>query len=394
MKTSWLSASSGVVVASFTQRTLHRPLPTLKTKTTTKTASSATASTITSRPFHTSRPLHVSPFTVRARRIAKRLATETRPSKIRELEAKQKLLDREMDLKSVVQPEAHLHAMGPRPSLKGLNAFQRLDVHIQRETDPRKKRQLQLRKIRLQMRRELNPPPQPAPGTEGLSRIERLAVQAAQETNPARARMLEEKRQRLMAEKDALARREAGVAQLFTGTPTWSVRALLPPSSSGSTDEEPAIITPETLHHLLRLSALPPPASTTEEAAMLAILHTQLHFVRDIQTVATKGVQPLHVIRDERSDTLDRMLEARKTLLNKAIAQETRFGFHGRPRRNRVAEAVTVKSWSKLDVNSKAAKPEPALRYPDEEALVELATRPRRKQGFFVVDGGKTKRGE
>ncbi|CAG8975240.1 hypothetical protein HYALB_00011940 [Hymenoscyphus albidus] len=81
----------------------------------------------------------------------------------------------------------------------------------------------------------------------------------------------------------------------FLSTPSWSVRALFPDPTTPLKQE----ITPKQLHHLLRLSALPQPKSPDEEAEMLKTLHTQLHFVRDIQSVNTEGVEPLQSIRDE-----------------------------------------------------------------------------------------------
>src|SRR4030081_3089495 len=71
--------------------------------------------------------------------------------------------------------------------------------------------------------------------------------------------------------------------------PSWSVRSLLPDPFVPPAEE----ITPKQLHHLLRLSALPQPKSPEEEAEMLKTLHSQLHFVRDIQSVITDGVEPL-----------------------------------------------------------------------------------------------------
>ncbi|KAI9733681.1 MAG: hypothetical protein M1834_003283 [Cirrosporium novae-zelandiae] len=81
--------------------------------------------------------------------------------------------------------------------------------------------------------------------------------------------------------------------------PTWSARSLLP--SSSSSDHDTPTISSRQLHHLLRLSALPPPSTPEEEASMLATLQSQLHFVREIQNIDTKGVEPLRAIRDETS---------------------------------------------------------------------------------------------
>ncbi|KAI9750701.1 MAG: translation elongation factor Tu [Chaenotheca gracillima] len=79
-------------------------------------------------------------------------------------------------------------------------------------------------------------------------------------------------------------------------TPSWSVRSLLPPSTEAT--DAPSI-TSKQLHHLLRLSALPAPSSPEEEAKMLKTLKSQLHFVKDVQSVDTAGVEPLRSIRDE-----------------------------------------------------------------------------------------------
>ncbi|KAI9846973.1 MAG: hypothetical protein M1837_003329 [Sclerophora amabilis] len=79
-------------------------------------------------------------------------------------------------------------------------------------------------------------------------------------------------------------------------TPSWSVRSLLPPSAEAT---DAPTITPKQLHHLLRLSALPAPSSSEDEAKMLQTLRSQLHFVKDVQSVDTKDVEPLRSIRDE-----------------------------------------------------------------------------------------------
>ena len=100
--------------------------------------------------------------------------------------------------------------------------------------------------------------------------------------------------------------------------PTWSVKSLLPPppplrvplSPSFPSTSEPqpepesdtasSEITSATLAHLCHLSALPPPVpSSPEESALLASLYTHLHFVRHIQSVDTRDVEPLRAIRDE-----------------------------------------------------------------------------------------------
>ncbi|KAF8425667.1 hypothetical protein EV426DRAFT_54970 [Tirmania nivea] len=80
--------------------------------------------------------------------------------------------------------------------------------------------------------------------------------------------------------------------------PSWSVRSLLPKTNAASIPKT-FEITPEKLRHLLRLAALPPPASEEEEADLMKTLLDQLHFVKDVQSVDTSGIEPLAVIRDE-----------------------------------------------------------------------------------------------
>lgn len=214
-------------------------------------------------------------------------------------------------------------------------------------------------------------------------------------------------------------RRAASIGHEAFATPNWSVRSLLPSdtstsSSSTSTsttlpDETTATtkkITPETLNHLLRLSALPPPASEAEQAAMLSTLETQLHFVRDIQTVDTKGVEPLRVIRDETSEGVERETKKIISAADAALKREVKFGFHERPRRVADAESpLGSKSNSTKGLKGVREITLPAKQntesighvaqeYEDEEALVEEATRTRRESGYFVVDSGKAKRGE
>ena len=127
--------------------------------------------------------------------------------------------------------------------------------------------------------------------------------------------------------------------------PTWSVRSSLLPSASEKPTEE---ITPQTLHHLLRLSALPQPKSPEEEAEMLKTLHSQLYFVKDIQSVDTEGVEPLQSIRDE---TKDGIREATIGLddLRETLNAEEFVGRNRRPRRRRGA-AVTQKEVEGWDV--------------------------------------------
>ncbi|KAK9797936.1 putative Glutamyl-tRNA(Gln) amidotransferase subunit F, mitochondrial [Seiridium cardinale] len=120
--------------------------------------------------------------------------------------------------------------------------------------------------------------------------------------------------------------------------PTWSVRSLLPPSSSEGTPsaalEQDEEITPSTLRHLLRLSALPPPSSPEEESQLLNTLRSQLHFVRNIQSIDTTGVEPLVSIRDETSQGVQEQTVGLDAL-KEALGREDVIGHNKRPRRRR-----------------------------------------------------------
>ncbi|KAK2627577.1 hypothetical protein QTJ16_003543 [Diplocarpon rosae] len=145
------------------------------------------------------------------------------------------------------------------------------------------------------------------------------------------------------SEKSAGAAREPlDIAELLS-KPTWSVRSLAPSTPSASSE-----ITPEKLHHLLRLSALPLPKSPEEEASMLATLHSQLHFVQDIQTVDTEGVEPLQSIRDETEEGIKDATIGMEEL-KEALGKEDFTGRNRRPRRRReVVNAGKVEKWDVL----------------------------------------------
>ncbi|KAH6622890.1 hypothetical protein F5144DRAFT_344084 [Chaetomium tenue] len=124
--------------------------------------------------------------------------------------------------------------------------------------------------------------------------------------------------------------------------PTWSIRALLPPSTTTTTTptqphppQEPPL-TPPQLHHLLNLSALPHPPTPSLTTHMLTTLHAQLHFVRDIQRVPTANIPPLSAIRDE---TAAGQREAKIGLETAGVAAALRAeevrGRCRRPRRRR-----------------------------------------------------------
>lgn len=113
--------------------------------------------------------------------------------------------------------------------------------------------------------------------------------------------------------------------------PSWSVTSLLSPSSS-ETDSELPEVTPKTLSHLLNLSALPQPKTKEEEEKMLKTLRSQLHFVREIQSVDTTGVKPLSAIREETEEARAEMTIGLDTL-KEALGQEEIRGRMKRPRR-------------------------------------------------------------
>lgn len=126
--------------------------------------------------------------------------------------------------------------------------------------------------------------------------------------------------------------------------PTWSVKSLLPTSKTTETE-----VTPEKLYHLLRLSALPLPKTPEEEAQMLKTLHSQLHFVKEIQKVDTEGVEPLVAIRDETEEARFENTIGLETL-EEAFANEETKGRNQRPRRRRdaVVDTKGAEDWDAL----------------------------------------------
>lgn len=89
---------------------------------------------------------------------------------------------------------------------------------------------------------------------------------------------------------------------------------------------------------------------------MLQTLHSQLHFVRDAQSVDTTGVEPLRSLRDE---TAEGVAEATIGLqqLREALAKEIRFGHRRRPKRQRGDKIDTkgVEDWNPLQTASRTA---------------------------------------
>ena len=154
------------------------------------------------------------------------------------------------------------------------------------------------------------------------------------------------------------------VADLLS-RPSWSVSSLLPRNNQQS--EQPSV-TSKQLHHLLRLSALPPPKDANEEDRMLATLSSQLHFVKEIQSVDTTGVEPLRSLRDESQSgeqEAELGMDALKTALN---GEEVRGKHHKRIRRRKDDSAERVGHDDDWDV---------------------LGTAGRKVGRFFVVEGGK-----
>jgi hypothetical protein len=103
---------------------------------------------------------------------------------------------------------------------------------------------------------------------------------------------------------------------------------------------------------------------------MLKTLHSQLHFVRDIQSVDTEGVEPLQSIRDETEQGIKDAAIGMKDL-KKVLEEEETVGRNKRPKRRR-AEAVHTKGVEDWDVLGTA------------EDMVETPA-----GAFFVVRSGK-----
>jgi len=131
--------------------------------------------------------------------------------------------------------------------------------------------------------------------------------------------------------------------------PIWSVRSLLPDPDKPIPPSE--VIDQKKLHHLLRLSALPYPKDEAEEKSMIDTLHSQLHFVRDIQSVDTDGVEAFMSIRDE---TEEGIKEATITMdsLKEAFEREEIVGsWLRRPRRKvrgNIRKAMEFENWDPL----------------------------------------------
>jgi hypothetical protein len=87
---------------------------------------------------------------------------------------------------------------------------------------------------------------------------------------------------------------------------------------------------------------------------MLETLHSQLHFVRDIQSVNTEGVEPLQSIRDETEEGIEEATIGMEDLKEAFLAEEIK-GRNQRPRRKR-EEPVDTKGVEDWDVLGTASK--------------------------------------
>ncbi|RMJ23572.1 hypothetical protein PHISP_05555 [Aspergillus sp. HF37] len=128
--------------------------------------------------------------------------------------------------------------------------------------------------------------------------------------------------------------RKADIESLLA-KPTWSVRSLLP--DQGAESSSPSV-RPEQLRHLLRLSALPQPSSQAEEKEMLETLESQIHFVKQVQSVDATDIEPLQCIRDESPDAVnERTIGVDR--LQGAMCKERVFG-----RRKRIQRVESEKN--------------------------------------------------
>ncbi|KAL9045666.1 MAG: hypothetical protein Q9214_001327 [Letrouitia sp. 1 TL-2023] len=127
----------------------------------------------------------------------------------------------------------------------------------------------------------------------------------------------------------------------FLGPPTWSTSDLV------DSKDSIAQISPQQLHHLLRLSALPLPTSPAQERKMLAMLQSQLRFVRTIQEIDVDDVEPLQSIRDETAESRKEM-EIGLEELKGEFEKEEVVGKRGRIRRK--AEELVVEEDENWDV--------------------------------------------
>ncbi|KAK3321162.1 hypothetical protein B0T19DRAFT_444940 [Cercophora scortea] len=91
---------------------------------------------------------------------------------------------------------------------------------------------------------------------------------------------------------------------------------------------------------------------------MLATLHSQLHFVRDIQSVDTSGLEPLRSIRDETDAGIsEATIGLDHDQVREALDNEDVFGHCRRPRRRKTVkvDAREAEDWDVLGTASQTA---------------------------------------
>ena len=175
--------------------------------------------------------------------------------------------------------------------------------------------------------------------------------------------------------------------------PSWSLKSLLPEKSQGQEEEEqpqPSSNTPITvkqLHHLLRLSALPPPTSPAEEVSMLKTLSSQIHFVREVQSVDTTDVQPLRALRDETSQAVEENT-IRLSSMQKLFDLEDKVGKNRRIRRRRREEVKLEQSKEAGEIGSAQQRERKSFAF-DPLELAQI-----RRGRFFVVRRERKKMSE
>ncbi|KAJ9143556.1 hypothetical protein NKR19_g6863 [Coniochaeta hoffmannii] len=91
---------------------------------------------------------------------------------------------------------------------------------------------------------------------------------------------------------------------------------------------------------------------------MIHVLQSQLLFVRDIQSVDTKGVEPLRSIRDETEAGMEEATVGVEQLQD-ILSQEVALGRSRRPRRQKQMEKAPaeVDGWSPLQTASQTIGP-------------------------------------
>ncbi len=88
---------------------------------------------------------------------------------------------------------------------------------------------------------------------------------------------------------------------------------------------------------------------------MAAALRSQLHFVQDIQSVDTLGVEPLRSIRDETEQGMREQTIGLEKLRD-ALSREQTFGHNKRPRRPKEKTDMSqVEEWDALATASHKA---------------------------------------